>query len=81
MSESLQDILSTQSVREQLDQVNAAISTVLVGGQSYKIGSRSLTRADLTLLNSMKKDLTAQLAAENNGNLLPDTFVAVFDGR
>lgn len=81
MSASLQDILSTQSVREQLDQVNAAISTVLVGGQSYKIGSRSLTRADLALLNSMKKDLTAQLAAENTGNLLPDTFVAVFDGR
>ena len=32
---------------EMLEQVNSAISAVLAGGQSYKIGSRSLTRADL----------------------------------
>ena len=32
---------------ELLEQVNKAIAAVLVGGQSYKIGSRSLTRADL----------------------------------
>ena len=35
---------------EMLAQVNTAITTVLCGGQSYKIGSRSLTRADLALL-------------------------------
>ena len=33
---------------EMLEQVNKAIAAVLVGGQSYKIGSRSLTRADLS---------------------------------
>lgn len=31
---------------ELLEQVNKAIAAVLVGGQSYKIGSRSLTRAE-----------------------------------
>lgn len=48
---------------EMLEEVNKAIYTVLAGGQSYKIGSRSLTRADLSLLYNMKNDLTAQVAA------------------
>jgi hypothetical protein len=81
VSDSLQDALGTKSVREQLEQVNTAISNILVGGQSYKIGSRSLTRADLSLLRTMQQDLTARLAAEDCGNLVPDTYVAVFEGR
>ena len=39
---------------ELLEQVNKAIAAVLVGGQSYKIGSRSLTRADLSMLKAMR---------------------------
>ena len=31
---------------DMLDQVNHAISNILMGGQSYTIGKRSLTRAD-----------------------------------
>lgn len=64
-----------------LAKVNEAITTVLVGGQSYKIGSRSLTRADLALLRSMKSDLEAQVAAEENNGLLGRTYAAFFDGR
>lgn len=41
---------TTAAPAELLEQVNKAITTVLVGGQSYKIGSRSLTRADLSML-------------------------------
>ena len=52
---------------ELLEQVNKAISAVLLGGQSYKIGSRSLTRADLSLLKSMREELEAQLAADTTG--------------
>ncbi len=66
---------------ELLEQVNTAISTVLAGGQSYKIGSRSLTRADLAMLKSMRDDLEAQLAAEESASLLGRTYVAFFDGR
>ncbi|MCI2105415.1 MAG: peptidylprolyl isomerase [Intestinimonas sp.] len=66
---------------ELLEQVNTAISTVLAGGQSYKIGSRSLTRADLAMLKSMRDDLEAQLTAENDAGLLGRTYVAFFDGR
>lgn len=66
---------------ELLEQVNTAIATVLSGGQSYKIGSRSLTRADLSMLKTMRDDLEAQVAAENNNGLLGRTCMAYFDGR
>ena len=66
---------------EMLEQVNKAIAAVLVGGQSYKIGSRSLTRADLSMLKSMRDDLEAQVAAGTPSPLLDRTFVAYFDGR
>lgn len=64
-----------------LDSVNSAIMAIAVGGQSYKIGSRSLTRADLKQLYQIKNDLTAQLQRENASSLLDDCYVAVFSGR
>lgn len=70
----------TYTPAELLSEVDTAIQHILVGGQSYKIGSRSLTRADLSLLRSMRKELQAELAEEDS-NLLRDTYVAVFDGR
>lgn len=66
---------------EMLAQVNEAITAVLCGGQSYKIGSRSLTRADLALLRSMREDLEAQIAQEDSGPLLGRAYVAFFEGR
>ena len=69
------------TTRDMLDSINAAIMAITVGGQSYKIGSRALTRADLKQLYSMRNDLTAELAAENSTGLLDDCYVAVFDGR
>ena len=72
---------TTYKPAEMLAEVNKAIQAILVGGQSYKIGSRSLTRADLALLRQMQNDLTAQINAEASSSLLSDTYVAVFDGR
>ena len=54
---------------ELLEQVNKAIAAVLVGGQSYKIGSRSLTRADLSMLKAMRDDLEAQRSEEHTSEL------------
>ena len=48
---------ATLTAQEMLDAVNKAIIAIAVGGQSYKIGSRSLTRADLKQLYSMKNCL------------------------
>lgn len=69
------------TTKDMLDAVNSAIIAITVGGQSYKIGSRSLTRADLKQLYTMKNDLTAQLMAENSSSLLDDCYVAIFSGR
>ena len=69
------------STQEMLDQINAAIMAIAVGGQSYKIGSRSLTRADLKQLYAIKNDLTAQVASEKSSGILDDCYVAIFDSR
>lgn len=72
---------STYTPQERLEEVNMAIQAVLLGGQSYKIGSRSLTRADLALLRAMRDDLEAQIAEEDSSPLLSNTYVAFFEGR
>ena len=72
---------TTATPAELLEQVNKAITTVLVGGQSYKIGSRSLTRADLAQLKAIRDDLEAQIDSGTDNCLLDRTFVAFFDGR
>jgi hypothetical protein len=69
------------SADQMLVEVDTAITKILVGGQSYKIGSRQLTRADLNLLYKMKSDLTTQIASSNATGLLDDSYVAEFEGR
>lgn len=64
-----------------LEEVNKAIVAVAAGGQSYKIGSRSLTRANLTELKKLREELAAEAAAESGGCLFSNTFVSFFDGR
>lgn len=67
--------------QQQLAEVNKAIYAVLAGGQSYTIGSRSLTRADLKLLKQMREELEAEIAAGKPSHLLDHTFMAFFDRR
>ena len=66
---------------EMLQQLNEAITNVLVGGQSYQIGSRKLTRADLSMLRTLKKELQAEVSAEGESSILDNTYVVMFDGR
>ena len=47
--------MEQMNTEELLKQVNTAIRTVLIGGQSYQIGSRKLTRADLSLLRRINR--------------------------
>ncbi|MEG1426365.1 MAG: peptidylprolyl isomerase [Oscillospiraceae bacterium] len=67
--------------QEMLEIVDKAIVSIAVGGQSYKIGSRQLTRGDLKTLYDIKNDLTAQIQSQGSSSLFDDTFVAYFDGR
>lgn len=48
---------------ELLKIVNAAISQIVATGQEYRMGDRSLTRADLPELRKMRADLMAEVAA------------------
>ncbi|MBQ9000253.1 MAG: hypothetical protein IJ087_00170 [Eggerthellaceae bacterium] len=53
--------------REMLDAVDEAILKVL-SGQSYSLGSRTVTRADLKQLRLYRKELEADIEAlEENG--------------
>jgi len=70
-----------KTAQEELIEVQQALSNVALGGQSYAIGSRRLTRAEYSQLLARQKELQAQIAAEDNAGLLDDTYVAVFDGR
>ena len=79
--ENLEKELSFVSPKEQLHIVNTAIQSVLEGGQSYKIGTRMLTRANLTELVRLQKSLMGLVAQDDNNNLFSDTYRAVFDGR
>ena len=73
--------MDSKETADMLSQVNAAISAILVGGQSYKIGSRTLTRANITELKKLREELMAQKASCEDNGLVGDTYVAVFDRR
>lgn len=56
-----------KTTQEQLDEVQTAISKVISGAQSYTIGDRVLTRANLQELEAREKVLMARLAREQRG--------------
>ena len=65
---------------EMLVEINKAILTILQGGQSYQIGSRKLTRADLSQLYKMRQEIESGLNADDNKTgLFDDTYVAIWD--
>ena len=69
------------TTEERLIEVDAALSAIRNGGQSYQIGSRRLTRADHSALLKERKELQAELAAKKNTGLFDNTYVSVFEGR
>lgn len=67
---------------ERLASVREAIQAILLTGQSYSIGTRKLTRADLGLLRQMERDLKDEIASENAGaGLVENTGIARFGRR
>lgn len=63
---------------KQLKVLNDAIFAILAGGQSYKIGSRSLTRADLSELIAERDKIEKKIADDAESPLFPGTFAADF---
>lgn len=68
-----------QVYRDQLAEVNKAISAILGGAQEYSIGTRRIKRPDLGLLQEERRRLEAEISALESGNGI--FKVAVFEGR
>ena len=58
-----------KTTQEQLDEIEVAITAILTGAQEYKIGWRSVRRADLPGLLKERKELENKLSLEN-GNII-----------
>lgn len=69
------------SLEQQLADVDQAIRAILLGAQSYRLGDESVTRADISALKAIRKDLRAEIAAGGRGNSLAGAFRAKFEGR
>jgi hypothetical protein len=54
--------------KAELKQIDSAITAILGGAQSYSIGTRSLTRADLATLHQRKDTLEDLIDAFSGGN-------------
>ncbi len=80
MEEKDKAVFQAKTKKERLAMLDEAIETILFGGQSYKIGSHSLTRADLATLRAMRNELLSE-AEEDDPPLLGHTAVAFFDRR
>lgn len=52
------------TTQEQLDEINAAVTAVLTGAQEYKIGWRTVRRADLPGLLKERQRLEDKLTKE-----------------
>ena len=61
--------MAIKTYTEQLEEVQTAISAILGGAQSYAIGNRSLTRANLKELYAQEERLLKLVARETAGGL------------
>jgi len=52
-----------------LDLIDTAIAEILQDGQTYAIGGRAHSRADLKELRAMRKDFASQLESETHGRV------------
>ena len=67
--------MSTDKTIDRLSKLNSLLEAVedaiyaVLAGQSYSLGSRSVTRADLGELRDMKREIQAEIdQIETNGN-------------
>lgn len=63
------DLAEGGDPRDMLRMVNRAIAEVMLNGQSYMIGSRKLTKADLKTLYQFRNALMAEVSAMNGNSV------------
>lgn len=59
--------MTAEQIHERLECYYAAETAILEGAQSYQIGTRAFTRADLKTIQEMIKGLEAKLATLSRG--------------
>lgn len=59
--------MNLDEYRTQLAEVNRAITAILTGAQEYKIGTRSVRRADLAILYAERSRLEGIIASAESG--------------
>jgi len=57
-----------EKAKKELEQIDSAITAILSGAQSYRIGTRSLSRADLATLYKRKDVLDDLVDALSGGS-------------
>ena len=57
-------------------EIDTAIHSILAGAQSYAIGSRKLTRADLSQLYKMRQEILSEINAKKPSGFFDDCYVA-----
>ena len=60
--------MAIKTYTEQLEEVQAAITAIMTGGQEYTIGSRSYKAADLETLRKFEADLRIRADRETNNS-------------
>ena len=68
-------------IQDQLNQINTAISAIENGAQLYTINNRKFERADIGKLYDERRNLQAQINAEQNNGFGMRTYIARFDRR
>lgn len=61
--------MAIKTYSAQLEEVQTAITAILTGSQSYSMGGRSLTRADLRTLYDQEKRLLMLVARESSAGI------------
>lgn len=69
--------MAVKTKTEQLEEVQAAITTVLTGNQSVSILGRTFTRATLSTLRDMELQLRRDVARETRGGLRTQRGIAL----
>lgn len=64
------------TTQDQLTQINSAIDAIENGAQEYRIGSRQVRRADLSVLYKERRILQQQLDQESGGGVYVANFGA-----
>lgn len=57
------------TLEEQKVQLDRAIAAIELGAQEYRIGTRTVRRADLATLYAQRMRLEQQIARENTGSV------------